>query len=219
MRVTFLALFLTATPVLATSFARPVREDVFSRNHAYVLDVNPQTQTHTVYDVRDRTKPLWSFSCVVWQSPFLLSDDGQVVATVGWMFVREQDIAEAEAVTFWNKGGEFRSHALRDVCPNPVETGGRGPIGAFWRTWYDKVENHGDSFTVRTTVGVTYRFRYADGELVERWRLDSNSPSADWKSAEREPFDSGGGWLVAGVIATVIAAAGAVVVILWRRRD
>jgi hypothetical protein len=143
---------------------------VFSRNRAFVLDVNPDTKVHTVYDVRDRSKPLWSFSYVVWHFPFLVSDDGQVVATVDWQHIHEKNIETAEAVTFWNKEGSFRSHALRDLCPDPPRTQdvGPGPIGQFWRTWYTDVFDLGDSFALRTTRGVEYRFRYADGELVER---------------------------------------------------
>lgn len=159
MRATIFTLLLTAPPVFATSYTQPKRHEVFSHNPAFVLDVNPETRTHTVYDVRDRGKSLWSFSCGVWHFPFLLSDGGQVAATVGWEHVQEQDIAEADAVTFWNKDGKFRTHALRDVCPDPPRTQnvGGGPIGAFWRTWYTEVEDHGDSFTIRTTVGVAYR--------------------------------------------------------------
>ncbi|MBY0461392.1 MAG: hypothetical protein K2V38_29090 [Gemmataceae bacterium] len=203
MRAAILTLLLAASPALATSYARPERHDVYSHNRAFVLDVNPETRTHTVYDVRDRSKPLWSFSCGVWHFPFLLSDDGQVAATVGWKHVREQDIAEADAVTFWNKGGEFRSHALRDLCPDPPRTQdvGVGPIGAFWRTWYTEVEDHGDSFTIRTTVGIAYRFRYADGELVERRRFGFHG----W----------GGWWSVGGGIA--VAGVG-VALWRWRRR-
>ena len=65
MRAAILALLLTSPQAFATSYGKPERHDVFSRNRAFVLDVNPETRTHTVYDVRDRGKPLWSFSCGV----------------------------------------------------------------------------------------------------------------------------------------------------------
>jgi hypothetical protein len=173
MRQALLVLLLTVSPAFATSYAPPQRHDVFSRNRAFVLDVNPDTKVHTVYGVRDRGKPLWSFSCGVWHFPFLVSDDGQVVATVGWEHVQAQEIGEADAVTFWNKEGVFRSYAIRDLCPDPPKTQdvGVGPIGDFWRTWYKEVIDHGDSFTIRTTCGVEYRLRYADGEVVERRRF------------------------------------------------
>ena len=169
MRCAILALLLAASPALATSYPEPERHDVYSRNRAFVLDVDPKTETHTVYYAGDRTKPLWSFSKPVWHYPFLVSDDGTVVATVSWKHVKADYLGKAVGVRFWNKDGEFRSHALGDLCPNPPKTQdvGVGPIGDFWRTWYNEVINHGDSFSLRTTRGMNYRFRYTDGELVE----------------------------------------------------
>lgn len=195
-------LALTASPAFATSYARPVRHDVFSRNRAFVLDVDPGTQVHTVYDARDRGTPLWSFSCGVWHFPFLVSDDGRVVAVVSWMHVKAEDIAETDAVTFWDRAGTFRVYPLRDLCPNPPKTQdvGIGPIGDFWRTWYTGVDDHGETLAIRTTCGVEYRFRYADGELVDRRRIG-------WR---------GWGWRVVGGVATVIAVA--VALLLWRAR-
>jgi hypothetical protein len=203
MRVAILTVMLTASPVMATSYMPPTRHDVYSRNRAFVLDVNPETKTHTVYDVRDRSKPLWSFSCGVWHFPFLVSEDGKVVATVEWQHVQVEDIAEANAVTFWSKDGAFRSHFLRDLCPDPPKTSnvGIGPIGDFWRTWYTKVSDEGDTFTIWTTIGVAYRFRYADGELVERRRLG---------------WWMGGGWAMAAVAGVAGLAA---VLLLWRWRE
>src|SRR5262245_14701188 len=110
MRLATIALLLTVSPCFATSYARPQRHDVYSHNRAFVLDVNPETEVHTVYDVRDRSKPLWSFSKPVWQSPFLLSDTGTVVATLAWKHVKVEHIGEATAVTFWSKDGAFRKH-------------------------------------------------------------------------------------------------------------
>ena len=141
--VAILTVLLTASPALATSYVMPKRHDVFSRNRAYVLDVNPETEVHTVYDARDRTKPLWSFSKPVWHYPFLLSDDGTVVVTVAWKHVQAEDIKESGGVRFWNKDGPFRQYPLADLCPDPPRTQdvGIGPIGDFWRTWYTEVED------------------------------------------------------------------------------
>ena len=110
-----IVLLVAASPCLATSYAQPERHDVLSHNRAFVLDVNPKTKVHAVYDASDRTKPLWSFSKSVWHYPFLVSNDGTVVATVGWKHVKAEHIAESVGVSFWNKDGEFRTYPLRDL--------------------------------------------------------------------------------------------------------
>ncbi len=201
MRAAILALLLTASPAFATSYAQPKRHDVFSRNGAFVLDVNPETEVHAVYDVRDRTKPLWSFSKPVWHYPFLVSDDGAVVVTVAWEHIQAERIDASVGVRFWNKDGEFRSYSLADLCADPPKTQdvGIGPIGDFWRTWYTDVEDHGDGFTLRTTCGVAHRFRYADGELVEGRRIG---------------FVGRGAWWWVGCITAAIVVG----VALWRYR-
>jgi hypothetical protein len=172
-----LMLLVTTSSCFATSYAKPERHDVFSHNRAFVLDVNPKTEVHIVYDVRDRTKPLWSFSKPVWHYPFLLSNDGTVVVTVAWKHVRAEHIAEAIGVEFWNRDGEFRTYPLRDLCPNPPKTQdvGHGPIGDFWRTWYFDVSDDGEAFTILTTSRVEHTFRFADGEMVERRREGSSA--------------------------------------------
>src|SRR5262245_8637977 len=95
-----LALLACCSQALATSYAPPKRRDVYCSNRAFVLDVNPETNVHTVYAADHRTKPLWSFSRPVWHYPFLLSDDGSVVATVAWEHIREEDIANENGVEF-----------------------------------------------------------------------------------------------------------------------
>lgn len=207
MRLALVAILFATPSALAFSVSKPERHDVFSHNRAFVLDVNPDTKTHTVYDVRDRTKPLWSFSCPVglYQDPFLLSDDGQVVATIAARYISVERVANAKAVTFWNKGGEFRSHGLRDLCPDPPKTWdvGGGPIGDFWRTWYTEVEAHGGSFSIYTTRGVECRFQFADGELVDRSYFGLRKWII-WVS------------LMAGAVAVV---AGVTIVYKWWRRS
>jgi hypothetical protein len=180
MRLAILSLIWIASSAFATSYKPPARHDVFSLNRAYVLDVNPLTKVHKVYSVNDRSTPLWSFSCGVWHFPFLVSDDGTVVATVSWKHCKEDEIGKEDGVVFWNKDGPSRTHALADLCPNPPLTEDidePGPIGPFWRTWYTDVTDHGSSFTLRTTRGMEYQFLYATGEVIasrpfgwRRWR-------------------------------------------------
>jgi hypothetical protein len=200
-----IVLLVSTSPCFASSYARPERHDVFSHNQAFVLDVNPETKVHTVYDARDRTKPLWSFSMPVWHFPFLLSNDGRVIVTVTSMYVKAEDIAESVGVRFWNRDSEFRTYPLRDLCPDPPKTQdvGVGPIGGFWRTWYTDVNDDGEAITIRTTCDVEYRFRLADGKLIERRRLG-------WRAwGENMPVIVGG--LAVGSLAATLWW-------YWRRR-
>jgi len=185
MRNAILLLLLSASPCYATKYASPKRHDVFSKNEAFVLDVNPETNLHVVFDVKDRTKPLWSVSFRVWHFPILLSNDGKVVATVAWEHVRVQDIGECAAVTFWNKDGKFRTYPLRELCPDPPKTVGPGPVGDVERTWHMGAGSVGDKFSVWTTRYWDYSFRFADGELLER-RYFGREPRAE-KAKPREP--------------------------------
>src|SRR5262245_29093585 len=153
-RIIFLLVFTTPQICGATSYARPIRHDVFSPNRDYVLDVDPETEVHVVYATKDRTKPLWSFSMHVWQAPFLLSNDGAVVATLAWEHIRVQDLDDAQCIEFRNKEGVFKAYSFAELCPNPARTilTGGGPIGGFWRTWYTELDHyHDDTFRVRTT--------------------------------------------------------------------
>jgi hypothetical protein len=61
------------------------RQEVFSKNEAFVLVVDPELQRNSVFAAGDRTRPLWSIpgvlkSDVRW---ILLADSGSVVALIG----------------------------------------------------------------------------------------------------------------------------------------
>jgi hypothetical protein len=200
-------LVVTTSSCFATSYTKPERHDVFSHNRAFVLDVNPKTEVHTVYDVRDRTKPLWSFSKQVWHYPFLLSNDGTVVVTVAWKHVQAEHLADAIGVRFWNRDGEFRTYPLRDLCPDPPKTKdvGVGPIGDFWRTWYFDVNDDGEAFTILTASRIL-TFRFADGEMVER-------SASRWQGREGPPE-----WMPVALSALAIVSFAAILCRLGRCR-
>jgi hypothetical protein len=208
MRASALVVLLTASPALATSYAQPVRHDVYSPNGAFVLDVNPETNTHTVFDARDRAAPLWSFSAGVWHNPFSLSNDGAVVARVGWEHVKVEDLPDPSAIIFWNRAGAFRRYSVAELCPDPPKTQDVdvGPIGDSWRTWYTKVDQDDETVTLRTTRGGKLRFRTSDGEIIERGddTSETSEPRVRWV------------WVLVGVVALGIIVG--LVLVLARRR-
>lgn len=177
------AVLLATLPELASGFspARARRHDVFSPNGAFVLDVNPDSGIHTVYETKDRSKPLWSFATpVFFVTDLYLADDGNVVADPGWPFVQESSLGNNTCLTFWSKQGVLKSYNFAEICPEPATTRsvGPGPVGDFWRTWFTKVANDGQTLTIRTTDRYTYTFSMTDGAIVDR-----SSVHAGWISA------------------------------------
>jgi hypothetical protein len=168
MRVACLLLVLFAMRASATSFTAPVKHDVPSRNGAFVLAVDPDTEIHVVSAATDRGTPLWSFSSSTWHEPMLVSDDGRVVARLPWLFTGLDAIGNGVGIEFRDASGLFRIQPLSTVCPDPERTDNRGPIGPDWRTWMHHVEDRGTTFEVTTTCGEFVELRYADGEIVHR---------------------------------------------------
>lgn len=191
-------LLLMVDEAFATTFARPERHDVFSPNGVFVLDVNPETETHTVYRTSDRSKPLWSFGKRVWLGPFLLSNDGTVVVTLAWKFVQADAMTEKDCIQFRGKDGIFRTYSFREICPNPARTSlvGIGPIGDFWRTWHTDFEQGDTEFSVTTTDLYACRFDMASGDLIGR--------RIAWGNIRYKPL-----WwfLAAGILILVVLAA------------
>jgi hypothetical protein len=166
-----LAVLLLVSPgLLATSYAPPRRHSVYSPNGSYFLDVDPRAETLTVYATADPKTPLWSFSSPIWHGPFYLSNDGRVAAGLAWVHVRVEDVEDAVAVQFWDRTGEFKSYAMADLCPRPRRPlpFAVGPIGGFWRVWYDQAEQVGDTLRVRTTDRYEYLFSLKDGTMTRR---------------------------------------------------
>ncbi len=168
--VLVLAAALAPSSAAGFSPARPERRDIFSANRLFVLDADPKTGVNTVYAADDRATPLWSFPGTVWLADALVSNDGTIVAVVGWSFVRDDDLPAEGAVVFRNRDGVFRSYSVSDLCPHPLRTRdiGPGPVGNFWRTWQTGAWSDGERLVVRTTGGLDYVFHLADGTVAVR---------------------------------------------------
>lgn len=172
-----IGLLLACADASAYSPPWPKRHDVYSPNMAFVIDIDPVSEMNTVYAVDDRSHPIWSFPGSLYLCKVFLSNDGEVVAILGWKYVREQDIPNAGAIEFRNKDGVFKSYTLRELCPNPKRTQevGPGPIGDFWRTWYSPVDSNGERFVMSTTDRYEYEFRFSDGQMTDRSSLWVNA--------------------------------------------
>ena len=163
----------------ATSYAPPTRRDVFSPNGMFVLDVNPEVSTQSVYRVEDKSKPIWTFEHGVSWQRFFLSNDGLVVCQVAWENVRIQQY-DSPAVSFIGRGGSFQSYTYRELCPRPYTTEEDfGPIGDFWRVWLHRTAQAGSSVDVRTVDGNLYQFEITTGRMVSHVNVDW-APKRHW---------------------------------------
>lgn len=191
-QLSVLVLLCCVSPCFGTSYAEPRRHDVYSPNKAFVLDVNPKTEVHNIYAANDRKVPLWSFTRPVWHSPWLLSNDGKVVAMIAWEHVQEKFLDKVDGVQFWNAAGRFKAYSLKELCPDPPRTQDItiGPIGEFWRTWYRDVYQEEDELSLQTTIGKEYRFRITDGAMIGTRHIPPPVPfdiEARLKGPLREP--------------------------------
>lgn len=162
----FLALFLLSPAAQATSYAAPERQVVASPKGAFVLDVQPEQERATLYAVQDRKTPLWSFSRSFWQERFFVADDGKTVAVLAWKHVRVFNL-EDEALQFYSARGKLRAYRYSDLVAHPAAQRGIGPIGPFWREWFDEVESDGKTLHLRTSGPSTYTFAMGTGDIVE----------------------------------------------------
>lgn len=170
MRGGIVALLLMASQASATSFGSPGPHRVYSQNGEFFVFVNPDTHLHAVYAAASPGAAAWSFSNARSEfskraqfESFLVANDGQVVATVPWTFIRVNQMRAGVGVELWNEHGMFRTFPVADLCPDPEHTNNNGPIGQSWRTWKTGVVDRGTSFLVHTTCGTTHEFLFADG--------------------------------------------------------
>lgn len=172
-----LAMLAFIPPSLAYSPDRPSRRDVFSPGGKYVLDINPETNTHIIYLADNRKTPLWSFSkelTIATISQIFLSDSGKTVAIVAWQFAH----GEGDCITFWDRTGKIKSYPFSEICPSPRMgfPWERGPIGGINFIWCDHVVRDEVENTLRITTSGWYEYTFSmeTGAILSREFLARN---------------------------------------------
>lgn len=135
------------------------RQEVFSKNEAFVLVVDPELPQNRVYAASDRTRPLWSLpgvlkSDVRW---ILLADNGSVVALIGNGDSTSGDPSRVDGVRLIDRNGNTRSYESTVFIENPPFTYGCGSTTV---RWFDAVEDRGSSFVIRTADGKEHTLEY-----------------------------------------------------------
>lgn len=157
----------------ATSYAQPQRREVYSENRQFLLVVEPETASLTMFAAADPGRPLWSFKAGIWHQPFLPSNDGQTVTEVAWLHVGENALSRKNCVIFHAADGTRQGIPFARVCPDPPKTQdvGVGPDGEEWRTWYKDADVSGDVLSIHTTTGTIARFDLSKRQLIEIEKL------------------------------------------------
>jgi hypothetical protein len=196
----FLLLLFPVGEVLAYKPAVAQRHDVYSRNGAFVLDLDPQAKRLTVFAAGKRDVPLWSVDRHVrLQRPFL-SNNGKVVALVAWEFVDVDSLDKGVCIEFLNDKGKFREYTFNELCPHPAYAfWASGPVGLFWRKWSMQVFAEGDTLCASTTDEYAYVFSMDDGQILQTTRV-------------------GLPWLMRWVCALSPVGGIVLLIVLWRRR-
>ena len=135
------------------------RRHVFSKNEAFVLDVDATAGRNTVYRVADRSMPLWSIPGVLKSDVerILLADDGSVVVLVLAIPPLSPDPRSAEAIRLIDRYGRQRSYTVSELKTEAAPVYGCQNSAR----WLDSVIDHGDRFVIRTTDGNEQAFRYS----------------------------------------------------------
>src|SRR5262245_53972542 len=110
-RLIGLAMFLALASV--ASATGPLRAPVatgefYSQNPDFVLVLDLMAQEYTVFAVKNRNAPLWSFPHPPAWGTFRVSDDGQCVADLTMPTSRPWN-GETVCLRFWNAAGNFKT--------------------------------------------------------------------------------------------------------------
>lgn len=175
--IPLIALSFTST-TLATSYGPPKRQELYSENRKFLLVVDPETEIHKISPASDPESTSWEFQLRVWHFPFVLSNDGKTVAVVAWKHVQEEALNTEDCITFFSADGTKTGVSFKDVYPDPPKTSavGVGPIGDFWRTWYQSVESKGDLLVIHTTGGGEAIFELNRHSLVSKKNIGYHKP-------------------------------------------
>jgi len=171
----FLVFIFISLNCLATSYARPQAHNVYSPNRAFFLAVNPYTETHEIFKTKDSDTPLWYFKKKVWHFPFLVSNDGNKVATVEWKHIELEDL-DSSGIQIWTKNGVIKSIKIRELCPDPPKAEKimmEAPVNDKVHTWYYEVKSNGETFTIKTTCMDKFEISLADGEILSKTKVKS----------------------------------------------
>jgi len=122
----------------ATSYAPPIAKKIYSLNHHYFIDFNPDKKIQKVMKVINSThaKYDWPFSYdMEYGDELFVSDNGIHVFVIRSKFVNNEDLHKPAVLIFNPRGLQASMTYNQLSTPRKYHDREIGPIGEFWRIW------------------------------------------------------------------------------------
>jgi hypothetical protein len=146
------------------------RQDVYSHNGSFVIDVNPDGSGNAIFAANDRSRPLWTLQGVLKTDvrQILLADHGSVVALIREIPLKYgEDQGQEEAVRLIDRNGRNLSYSVTEFNKKPgFASDGCGKSSLLW---HDAVIDHGDHFVIRLEDGKQYSVEYSTAPRFGKW--------------------------------------------------
>lgn len=153
-------------PLLATSYAPPKRQVIRSATGEWELVVDPQSDVHSVRRSAWPHQRLWSLRAPVGFQAYFVSNDGRRVVAVQWEYCKTDEL-DSPAVTVYREGRLEKAFSYRSISrPRRYRAGEGGPIGNFWRIWFEEVKQKGDRIYIHTSGAGTKCIDLTNGKLT-----------------------------------------------------
>jgi hypothetical protein len=151
--------------IFATSYAPPTEKEIHSENRNFLLHVNPETSIHTIYDITQQKRQIWSFKRDVWHDRYFINNRGTLVVWLSWKFCRVDDL-DNPCIIVYNTDGTLFEYSYREVSkPRKYNKGEVGPIGNFWRIWYEEISYKDETIIIKAPNNKVKVISLSDGKL------------------------------------------------------
>ncbi|MCL6271383.1 hypothetical protein M3P05_15790 [Sansalvadorimonas sp. 2012CJ34-2] len=162
-----LALTFFTSQLYATSFAPPPKERIYSENGKYFALVDPSSKRISVHEENDPNTERWFFGWKIWHDTWAVANSGNTVVWVAWKYLTEDDI-DRPCIAVFDFSGVKQFYRCGELTkPRKFEANEIGPIGGFWRIWFESIEKKDNSIVIETSEGNIVEVSLESGELSE----------------------------------------------------
>lgn len=165
-QIILVLMFLTSQ-VQATSFVAPKKERIYSENSEYFLLVEPSLKRISVHKTDAPKSELWFFGWPVSYDTWAVANTGNTAIWVAGKYLTE-DSVNRPCITVFDFAGVKRFYSCKEITePRKYRADEVGPIGDFWRIWYESIEKKKNSILIETSQGNRVEISLESGELLK----------------------------------------------------